>query len=66
MNVQINNLDVPSFSLQVTNVLGQVIEQETYRSTNIITMDMQSYPKGNYFFRVIVEESSKIYKVSIQ
>jgi hypothetical protein len=66
VNVQINNLDVPSFSLQVTDVLGQVIAQETYKSTNSISMDMQSYPKGNYFFRVIVDESSKVYKVSIQ
>ncbi len=66
VNVQINNLDVPAFSLQVTDVLGQVIAQETYKSTNSIAMDMQSYPKGNYFFRVIVNESSKVYKVSIQ
>lgn len=54
-----------SIKLQIINLLGQVILQNNYLTTNTITINVNDLENGIYFFKIMDDENEGVQKISI-
>ncbi len=53
-------------TIEIVDVLGQVITRERRTSGNKMSFDLTNQPKGTYFVKLEIENSYKIYKINVQ
>ncbi len=56
------NKDIAKITIKITDMLGQILVNNTYIYQNIITLNLQNYAQGIYIYSVFVND--QIYKSS--
>ncbi|MDA9774578.1 T9SS type A sorting domain-containing protein, partial [Saprospiraceae bacterium] len=65
VNLVFADQGVQSFDVEITDLLGRKLISKTVNS-NQLAQDMSSYSAGTYFFKISLENSSKVFKVQVQ
>lgn len=48
--------------INIINTLGQTVYTSQFQSTDVMTIDISTYPKGQYFILIMNEEGQKVVK----
>lgn len=65
VNLEISDASVKSFEIEVTDVLGRKIDSRSVQG-NQFSYNIDNYNSGTYFFKISINQSSKVFKVQVQ
>ena len=55
---------VQELKIEISNSLGQLMEQRTVNGNKILNVDMTDYRSGIYFINLITDEKSSVFKIT--